>query len=91
MANVATATIITCDRVVRGKPCGEPARTYRVSEADDPAGAWEIDLCDKHANALFQQVTREGRRVADTRRQTFEYGYSRGLPVVRGTYIWWGG
>lgn len=53
---VAQKTVVTCDRVIRGKPCGQPADTYTVSLDGQ---AWDIDLCEGHT--FWHQVTVEGR------------------------------
>ena len=57
MIDVAEQILITCDRKVRGKACGEPAKTYTVARFDTEV--WDIDLCDEHS--FWQQVVDEGR------------------------------
>lgn len=58
---VAATVLITCDRVVRGKPCGEPAKTYTVTRYDNET--WDVDLCNDHA--FWDQVVAEGRAHKD--------------------------
>lgn len=53
---VAEQILITCDRKVRGKPCGQPADTYTVSKEGE---TWEIDLCEEHS--FWPQILEEGR------------------------------
>lgn len=53
---MAEHVVITCDRMVKGKPCGEPATTYCVTRGRE---SWDVDLCDKHT--FWDQVMAEGR------------------------------
>lgn len=53
---VAEQILITCDRLVKGKPCGEDADTYTVTLGDQ---SWDVDLCEKHT--FWHQVIEEGR------------------------------
>lgn len=53
---VAQHTVITCDRVVKGKPCGQPADTFTVTFNEQ---SWDVDLCEAHT--FWHQVIVEGR------------------------------
>lgn len=67
MSSVARKTVVLCDRITRGTACGEPAQTYTVT---GPDGAWQIDLCGKHAEGVYGVASKEGRvaRPEHTRR-----------------------
>lgn len=65
---MAEKITLTCDRVTRNEPCGQPAHTYVIT---GPQGEWSMDLCDKHAGPIYDPFIRDGRvPVRDTARRT---------------------
>jgi hypothetical protein len=56
--SMAETVLITCDCLVKGRPCGQEADTYTVTRGDE---SWQIDLCDKHSLHIWEKFHAEGR------------------------------
>lgn len=50
---MAEKITLTCDQVASGRVCGKDAHTYTMH---GPKGSWSIDLCDKHADPMYEGV-----------------------------------